>query len=691
MKYSNLYKERNEIAADRYELAIDRIRLIPSERQTEQQEFFNECAQFIICVDEILTSISDGSFYALSFEEMQDINKRLYNDLFIDNYNTSFLNPDYANSKLGIRIGAFLSFLYSELRAIVYYAFELRIANITILLELFLEVYGIFSADEFKLEDAKNAVKSFFHDYTEWFSADAIITSIDPKEEFFKDIITNSDLSDLRYLYKYGSYISNNEINTAKYLNSLSADKIKKIADTYTEGYRIGFEVTGKDLSKKSVVQITYPIGFERVVKASIANFAELGLNVAISREKISSYTSMRTGKAGCYTTGINPQYDYDHQMDMGYFLDKSFLDRRLEVLRDVYEKNKDKAALVAGPAVIEVFGNNPFSPEFKEGRFKIDAHQQKLFVDYQSKAAQITNKYIIGEERSFTIIAFPIPEIGDNYEKIFDETIKINTLDYKQYQKIQQSIIDELDKADVVRVTGRDDNLTDLTIKIKKLDNPLMQTAFENCVADVNIPVGEVFTSPTLQGTYGLLHVKEVYLNKLKYTNLKIRFEDGMAVEYSCDNFDDKDESVKYVLENVLANHEKLPMGEFAIGTNTTAYKMAKEYSIFDRLPILIAEKTGPHFAVGDTCYSYAEDIRVYNPNSKEIVAKDNEISIKRRDDISEAYFNCHTDITIPFDELDRIYVVTDDGSTIDIINKGRFVLQGCDALNKPLDNQEE
>ena len=691
MKYSNLYKERNEIAADRYELAIDRIRLIPSERQTEQQEFFNECAQFIICVDEILTSISDGSFYALSFEEMQDINKRLYNDLFIDNYNTSFLNPDYANSKLGIRTGAFLSFLYSELRAIVYYAFELRIANITILLELFLEVYGIFSADEFKLEDAKNAVKSFFHDYTEWFSADAIITSIDPKEEFFKDIITNSDLSDLRYLYKYGSYISNNEINTAKYLNSLSADKIKKIADTYTEGYRIGFEVTGKDLSKKSVVQITYPIGFERVVKASIANFAELGLNVAISREKISSYTSMRTGKAGCYTTGINPQYDYDHQMDMGYFLDKSFLDRRLEVLRDVYEKNKDKAALVAGPAVIEVFGNNPFSPEFKEGRFKIDAHQQKLFVDYQSKAAQITNKYIIGEERSFTIIAFPIPEIGDNYEKIFDETIKINTLDYKQYQKIQQSIIDELDKDDVVRVTGRDDNLTDLTIKIKKLDNPLMQTAFENCVADVNIPVGEVFTSPTLQGTYGLLHVKEVYLNKLKYTNLKIRFEDGMAVEYSCDNFDDKDESVKYVFENVLANHEKLPMGEFAIGTNTTAYKMAKEYSIFDRLPILIAEKTGPHFAVGDTCYSYAEDIRVYNPNGKEIVAKDNEISIKRRDDISEAYFNCHTDITIPFDELDRIYVVTDDGSTIDIINKGRFVLQGCDALNKPLDNQEE
>ena len=61
------------------------------------------------------------------------------------------------------------------------------------------------------------------------------------------------------------------------------------------------------------------------------------------------------------------------------------------------------------------------------------------------------------------------------------------------------------------------------------------------------------------------------------------------------------------YVRENVLANHETLPIGEFAIGTNTAAYAMAREYHIEGKLPILIAEKTGPHFAVGDTCYGWA------------------------------------------------------------------------------------
>jgi hypothetical protein len=78
--------------------------------------------------------------------------------------------------------------------------------------------------------------------------------------------------------------------------------------------------------------------------------------------------------------------------------------------------------------------------------------------------------------------------------------------------------------------------------------------------------------------------------------------------------------------------NHETLPMGEFAIGTNTVAYKMADTYKIADKMPILIAEKTGPHFAVGDTCYSYDEDNMTYNPDKKAIVARDNEISILRK-----------------------------------------------------------
>ena len=195
------------------------------------------------------------------------------------------------------------------------------------------------------------------------------------------------------------------------------------------------------------------------------------------------------------------------------------------------------------------------------------------------------------------------------------------------------------------------------------------------------------MFTSPALTGTNGLLHVSEVYLGELKYKDLEIQFTDGKISDYTCKNFDTEEENKKYIKENVLHNHETLPIGEFAIGTNTTAYVIANEFDVVYKLPILIVEKMGPHFAVGDTCYSFEEDVKVYNPDGKEIIAKENEVSALRKTDIKKAYFGCHTDITIPYDELGEIVAVTKEGQETTIIKDGRFVLEGCQLLNEPFE----
>ena len=110
------------------------------------------------------------------------------------------------------------------------------------------------------------------------------------------------------------------------------------------------------------------------------------------------------------------------------------------------------------------------------------------------------------------------------------------------------------------------------------------------------------------------------------------MRFEDGCVAEADCSNYEDREENQKYLRQNLLQNHETLPMGEFAIGTNTTAYAMARKFDITQLMPILIMEKTGPHFAIGDTCYSHSEDHKVYNTDGKEIVARENEKSRRRR-----------------------------------------------------------
>ena len=180
------------------------------------------------------------------------------------------------------------------------------------------------------------------------------------------------------------------------------------------------------------------------------------------------------------------------------------------------------------------------------------------------------------------------------------------------------------------------------------------------------------MFTSPKLAGTNGILNVGTVYIGDIQYRNLRMEFKDGRVVSAVCDNF----------VENGVID-------EFAIGTNTTAYAMAEKFGILDRLPILIVEKMGPHFAVGDTCYSWSEDSPMYNPDGKEMIARDNEVSILRKEDVSKAYFGVHTDITIPYKELERISAVHTDGTKIDIILDGRFVLAGLDELNRPLDEK--
>ena len=459
------------------------------------------------------------------------------------------------------------------------------------------------------------------------------------------------------------------------------------MADTYTEGYRKGFAATGRSYEGKKTVQIRYHIGFERMIRMAVENFRELGLEPIIARASIGTVNRMAARTNGYYGTPANRQYEYDHRYDNAVYLDKAFRERKLSILKVAYETYKDLASVYAGPAVVETFGEVGFEPVNAAAAFSLSEKQEKLLLSYSNEAMQIVDAYIPGTETSFTIIAFPLPEIGAEFEAIFKETIRINTLDYELYRDIQQIMINELDQASQVHISGRGGNRTDLTVQLHTLAEPTKQSNFENCVADVNIPVGEVFTSPQLAGTNGLLHVGSVYIGEFQFKDLEIRFENGIAVSYTCKNFEPEEENKALVKQMILKNHETLPMGEFAIGTNTTAYEVALRYGILDKFPILIAEKMGPHFAVGDTCYSWMEDCPVFNPDGREMVARENEISAKRKENPQEAYFGCHTDITIPYSELDTIEAIHPDGTSVKIIAGGRFALSGTEKLNEPLE----
>ena len=631
--------------------------------------FFKELGEKIYQVCSLEEKLNDEYFKEKDFEELLKENHEIYSDLVDENYKTSYGNPDYAVKELGKDMGHIATYLYNRLQEVISLVFSHKVEKIEKLLQLLIDSY----AHVVKYGDDADSLMELIRDLE--------ISMLDDEAEervhniavdvksHHKTIVEEANPDDLRYLFKYGKYITDNEIKTAKFLSTYK--DVNKIAYTMVKGYMDSFIREKKDYTIKSTVRVIYHIGQEAIMKEVIKEFGKYNLTPVLAMVE---------------STDVNKQFTYDHRFDNALFFNKDFAETKEKKYEATFEKYKEALSKYSGIAVIESFGEVPFAPESKKTVLKLNEEQSKVYQNATVRLRNIQNNYMPASETTFTIIAFPTPEIGDNFEEIFADTMKINTLDSDKWERIQNEIIKALDKGDYSHVKGCNGNRTDIKVKMHEISNPEKETNFENCIATVNIPVGEVFTSPVLNGTNGILHLEEIFLAGLKYINLELVFKDGYIEKYDCSNFKEESKNKKYIEENLLFPNKTLPLGEFAIGTNTLAYVIAQKHNIVPILPILIGEKMGPHFAVGDTCYSYSEDERVYNLfDGKEIIAKDNEKSILRKTNMENAYTQCHTDITIPYDSLEFINAVTKDGQVIEVINNGRFTLKGTEELNEP------
>ena len=645
--------------------------------------YFAQVAEFLC--DVIQTYTDRRQLRSWSIEQLQKHQEILYRDILPEQYTRSFANPAYAARVFPEPEAAqFLCMLYGDLRSLIGAAYEGRLYEMVIFMELFVQVFGLFREwDASDTGELRQIVQCFYEDYAEDILSIWMERRMAVERNFAVKILEQTEGKEEKGLYWYGAYVSETERRTHAYLATLSDAQIDELARPFTCGFYEGFAINNVSFDGKKTVDIQYMIGFDRVIFAAIKQFRAMGLEPVIYREPDCSLYRKTGRRNGFYSAGANKQFVYDHQYDDAVYYTKSFVEKKLQAQRGAWESVRDLTAGYAGPAVVEVFGDREFVPEAKDAAPGYNHRQQKYYLHYQTRSGQIGEEYLPGDSYSFTIISYPVPDIGGNFPEIFQETAKVNTLPVDVYRGIQQHLIDALDCGEFVHIQGSGKNRTCLDIKLRALEHPDTQTQFENCLADVNIPLGEVFTSPVLEGTKGVLHVPHVYLNDLEYHDLEIWIEDGMVSDYACANYSSEKENKKFIKDHILYQHDTLPVGEFAIGTNTRAYRMGRDYNIERKLPILIAEKTGPHFALGDTCYSHMEDVVTRNPDGKEIIAKDNSCSALRKTEPENAYFGCHTDITIPYDELGSLRVIHSDGTSVDIIRNGRFVLPGTEELN--------
>ncbi len=328
---------------------------------------------------------------AWPLSKWQEENHAFYEDILPGFYESSYANPAFAVTMLGAEYGRILSFLYVELRSERIYCFEQNLEMVTILNELFIEIYCMFACGDVSYHQIKDTIYWFLYDYAELFVGGRVRETVDPSLTFAKDIVMNADLTDLRFLYRYGEYVSENEVKTAAYLNTLSDEKIDSIAFTFTDGYREGFVLKQVDLSAKQTVNIRYNLGFERVIRAAVKQFETLGLTPIMYRAAVNTLNKRQNLKVGYLSTNPNEQYDYDHRFDDALYFDKKMMDRKLSCMRKGFERYAALADGFAGPACFEMFGEVPFLPVNKPEAYHLSERQQSLLVDYAAASNAVT------------------------------------------------------------------------------------------------------------------------------------------------------------------------------------------------------------------------------------------------------------------------------------------------------------
>ena len=173
MGYQECYKETNELAAERYELAAERIAEIAEAAQTPEPfaEYFQKNAAYLQNLRALYEKGKGGSLVARSMEECEADNAALY-----------------AAARLGETFGGALSLLAAHLRTACGEVFRGNLMQLTIAMELFVEIYNCFEgavADALPQEkEVQQILYWHFHDYREIFDERSVRCLVNPAEDF---------------------------------------------------------------------------------------------------------------------------------------------------------------------------------------------------------------------------------------------------------------------------------------------------------------------------------------------------------------------------------------------------------------------------------------------------------------------------------------------------------------------------
>lgn len=224
-------------------------------------------------------------------------------------------------------------------------------------------------------------------------------------------------------------------------------------------------------------------------------------------------------------------------------------------------------------------------SPTNTRALANVDPAKQQAFAK-RDKALQ----EIVLEKDRWALTLFPTEALAQEsdmglaeYEDFVFGAMGLNVDDpvryWKEKAREQQWLIERLEKASEIRITGPE---TDLTLSIAG-------RRFLNGDGKKNMPCGEVFTGPVEDSANGTVYFGvPVAVAGREVSGVRLRFENGKVVEASAEKGEE------YLTSMLEADAGARYLGELGIGTNYGIPRATKN--------ILFDEKLGGtvHLAIG-------------------------------------------------------------------------------------------
>ncbi|MDP8926639.1 MAG: aminopeptidase [Actinomycetota bacterium] len=224
-------------------------------------------------------------------------------------------------------------------------------------------------------------------------------------------------------------------------------------------------------------------------------------------------------------------------------------------------------------------------SPQNTRALASVDPQKQQAL----GKRDKALRDMIVGRDR-WALTLFPTEALAqesemslDDYEEFVFEAMALNEDDpvryWREKAKEQQRLVERLEEADEVRITGPE---TDLTLSVK-------DRKFLNGDGSHNMPCGEIFTGPVEDSANGEVYFGiPVAVGGREVSGVRLRFEEGRVVGSRAEKGEE------YLSAMLDADDGARYLGELGIGTNYGIPRATKN--------ILFDEKLGGtvHLAVG-------------------------------------------------------------------------------------------